>query len=507
MNRTIRVALLLIVMLWIGGALVAQDDYEPIFEEIECFFPELDADQTCGYLYVPEDRSNPEGNEVELAVIILHARTDDSAPEPVIYLEGGPGGAALLSVEDLAKHPVLDTHDLIVFDQRGTGFSFPSLNCPELELGEDEDPVAVCRDRLLDEGVNLNMYNSAASAADVNDLRIALGYDRVNLWGISYGTKLALITMRDYPEGIRSVVIDSVYPPEIDDMTLTPVSFVSAYEAVFSRCAEDAACDGAFPDLESSFYELIDAMNESPVLVETDDGELELTGDEIAGQLFLALYDTTRIGYLPYALVEMALAEDEDTLLEAYDILTGAFIPDQDGDLPESVIFESDYLLDYMDEYGDIEDSEGMAFSFDCSEEYQLNDVDAAYAVAEAAPVSLQEYFFSGIDSNVLDCETWDVPTADAREAERVESDIPTLIYSGVFDPVTPVSSGDSAALGLPNGVHVIFPTAGHGISFTDNDAGTCAKQIMMDFLLDPFASPDTTCVEAADGITFYTGG
>ncbi|MBZ0296701.1 MAG: alpha/beta hydrolase [Anaerolineae bacterium] len=500
-----RYFILFALLVCIGGLTTAQGDYTPDFEEVDCFFSELDADMSCGYLYVPEDRSNLDEGEVELAVIILYAHTDNPAPDPVIYLEGGPGGAALLAVEDLINHPVLDTHDVIVFDQRGTGFSYPSLNCPEIEEDDSPDSITACRDRLLDEGVNLDMYNTVASAADVNDLRIALGYEEVDLWGISYGTKLALTTMRDYPEGIRSVVIDSVYPPETDDLSQTSVSFVGAYEALFARCAADADCDATFPDLEFSFYDLIDRLNQSPEIIATEDGDVELTGDELAAQLFLALYDTLRIPYLPYALTLIAEAGDEDTLLEGYLILTGEESL-EDNELPESVIMESDWLLDYTDEFGDIEDSEGMAYSFDCSEEYQLDDLDAAYAVAEAAPEPLQEYFIGNIEGNVQACEIWGVETADELEAQRVESDIPTLIYSGVFDPITPASSGASAADGLPNSLHVIFPTAGHGISFTDNAAGTCAKQIMQDFLGDPWAELDTTCVDETSYLEFYLG-
>lgn len=483
----------------------AQSDYAPVFEEVACFFPDLKVEMTCGYLYTVEDRSNPQAGEVELAVIILHARTANPAPDPVIYLEGGPGGAALLVTEDLARHPVLDTRDIILFDQRGTGFSYPSLNCPEIEAGESEDAIAECRDRLLNDGVNLNMYNTAASAADVNDLRIALEYEQVNLWGISYGTKLALITMRDHPQGIRSVVIDSVYPPEIDDLALTPVSFIEAYEALFDRCAADAACANAFPDLEAAFYDLVDRLNQTPENIETEEDTIELTGDELLGQLFLALYDTTRIPYLPFALMLMADAEDQEDLLSGYLLLTGLESPDAE-DAPPSIIADSTFLAEYTDQFGDINDSEGMNYSFDCSEEYQLNDVDAAYAAAEAAPEALREYFISGIQSSIESCQIWGVDTASPREAERVQSSIPTLIYSGVFDPVTPVSSGDSAAAGLSNSVHVVFPTAGHGISLTDNAAGTCAKQIMMAFLNNPSAAVDTSCVDRTNVITFYVG-
>ena len=184
----------------------AQGIYEPVFTETDCWFDLPGV--VCGYLTVPEDRGDPMGNQVELAVAIIESQSANPLPDPVIYLEGGPGGAALLGIESLLDHPLLADRDLIMFDQRGTGFSVPSLNCYELEEDEGENAVQACRDRLLDEGVNLDAYNTAATAADVNDLRLALGYEQVNLLGVSYGTKAALTTLRDFPTVIRSVVVD-----------------------------------------------------------------------------------------------------------------------------------------------------------------------------------------------------------------------------------------------------------------------------------------------------------
>ncbi|MBL8148148.1 MAG: alpha/beta fold hydrolase, partial [Anaerolineae bacterium] len=416
----------LALVLILSGAAFAQGGYEPVFEESDCPFDLPGV--TCGFVIVPEDRTNPDGAQVQLAVAIVPARSGNPAPDPVIYLEGGPGGAALLGIESLMNLPFTEDRDLIVFDQRGTGFSTPSLNCPELEGDEESaDGIELCRDRLIEEGVNLDAYNSAASAADVADIQTALGYDQVNLAGVSYGTKLALTTMRDYPDGIRSVIIDSVYPPEINDLALTPVAFVDAFQMLFERCAVDDSCNDAFPDLEAGFYDTVTALNDAPIYLETDDGEVELSGDEILSKLFLALYDSTLIPYLPYALDLLSYLDDEDALLEGYDILSGAYIPEDASEPPPSAVDESEFVQNYMEEYGEIDDSEGQAYSVDCAEEYQLDDLDEAYASAEGAPEPLIGYLTGGIDGPVGDCQTWGVQTADPVEAERVESDIPTL--------------------------------------------------------------------------------
>jgi pimeloyl-ACP methyl ester carboxylesterase len=188
----------------------------------------------CGMLTVREDRSQPNGATIQLAVAIIPTRSPTPAPDPVVYLAGGPGSAALSGAPRLARAwaPFLANRDLIVFDQRGTGFSRPALRCPESERSSDAELGRVlsadesvraevaalqrCHARLVREGVHLGAYTSAASAHDLEDLRVALGYGRWNLLGISYGTRLALTAMRDTPQSIRSVILDSTYPLQVN---------------------------------------------------------------------------------------------------------------------------------------------------------------------------------------------------------------------------------------------------------------------------------------------------
>ncbi len=503
MNRLARSLALLLFLLLVAVPTIAQD-YAPLFEEGDCPFPELEG-VVCGWLIVPEDRSNPGGNQVELAVAIIEATGPNVAPEPVIYLEGGPGGSALLGIEDFMRYPLVETHDLIVFDQRGTGFSLPSLNCFEMEEDEDEDAVSNCRARLIEEGVDLNQYNSAASAVDVEDLRIALEYDEVKLYGISYGTRLALTVLRDFPDNIHSAAIDSVYPPEIDDLALTTTSRMGAINALFNLCSRDGECSAAFPNLESDFYAMVTRLNDNPAEI---DGE-ELFGEDVADRLISALYNSEIVPYLPFALDLIANAQEEFDYLDGIEIIEGVYIPDEDEPLednaPESIL-DSDQVMAYFDEVGDIDDSEGMNFSVDCSEEYALNDVDQAYALAEQAPAELREYFIISVEQTLQGCQDWGVVAANSIEAERVVSDVPTLLVSGAVDPVTPPESGDSALAGLSNGQHVVFPTAGHSITFTSTPAGTCAASMVIAFFNDPMAAVDTSCVAATSDPNFYIG-
>jgi pimeloyl-ACP methyl ester carboxylesterase len=237
----------------------ADAGYTPNFTSSSCdFIVPGGRDVTCGYLTVPEDRTQPDGAAVRLHVAVFLSESGNPAPDPVVYLEGGPGGEPLetliFTFEDYFA-PYLTERDVIIFDQRGTGLSEPSLACPELveasleyldDVLSDEEEADVylgamtdCRERLLADGVNLAAYNSRENAADLNDLRIALGYDEWNLYGISYGTKLALTTMRDFPEGIRSVVLDSAYPLQTSLIIDVPANMDRAFDTLFAGCAAD----------------------------------------------------------------------------------------------------------------------------------------------------------------------------------------------------------------------------------------------------------------------------
>ena len=501
--------LLAVVALLFAGKIApthAQDGPVLGFEEWDCPFPALDG-VTCGYLTVPEDRSQPDGYVVEIAVAIISPTGSNPDPVPVVYLEGGPGGAALISTDAFLTEPIVENHTLILFDQRGTGFSIPSLNCPELEDDTGSgDPVQACRDRLEAEGIDLQMYNSAANAADVYDLVTALGYDKVNLWGISYGTKLGLTVLRDYPEIVQSAVLDSVYAPEIDDLQNQTTGFLDALDELFARCAADSACSAAYPDLESDFYALLDQLDADPVTFDYYGDTLTLDGAAIYNALFTTLYDTQALPFLPFGIEILAYAQNDDDLAYGYDIISDAefpIMPDSPA-TSDTPIEESDQVQAYIDEFGQIDDSEGMAFSVDCQEEYQLDQPAAAESLAASAPAPLSTYFADSIDSNLQDCATWGVQTADPIEAQRVSSDIPTLLFAGRFDPITPVASAESALQGLSNGQLLVFPSAGHGITFTQTDSGTCAKGLMLAFLEDPSAPLDTSCIAATSGLDFY---
>ncbi len=455
---------------------VLAQDIAPTTEPASCWMELSDGlvegqNVDCGYLIVPEDRTDPSSATIKLAYAVLHASAQDVKPDPVIYLSGGPGGNAVGELTAWVGTTYLEDRDLVLLDQRGTGYSEPTLNCPEVEQNED-NALQACHDRLTGEGVNLQAYNSVENAADVADLRVALGYDEWNIFGISYGTRLALTVMRDHPEGVRSVVIDSVYPPEVSSWEEYGANTADVFHRLFQACADNADCSAAYPDLETTFYDTVGKLNNEPANYTGADGtDKTLAGTDLIDRLFQILYVSTSIPSIPMVITEVANGN-----YEALDTLEA-------GDAGEPARRQSPDA--------DISDSEGMNNSVDCQEEVAFNDEAKAIANVPADPPLLHDNSVSTIESTFSDCQTWGVKAADKIETQPVVSDIPTLVVAGEFDPITPAKWAESAASHLSNSTFFLFLGGGHGVI----DLDECTQGIMLAFLEDPTAKPDGTCV------------
>lgn len=490
-----------------AGTLAVFDPYECPFEVYE------GEDIECGYLIVPEDRTDPGTLQVELAVAILRSPNPNPAPDPILYLSGGPGDSALSEVDLWLESPLLEDRDVILLDQRGTGYSIPTLNCPEIEdldyldfvtLDDEADAAAECSQRLTEEGVVLTAYNSATSAADVDALRRALGYDAWNLIGISYGARLALTVMRDYPQGIRSVILDSAYPPEVQAYETQAVHGLRAFEVLFADCAADPACAANYPDLHAVFLQQVANLNVNPVTVSVDDPEygdsydVDVTGDDLSDELFNALYDTVVIPYLPYMIYEAGQGR--------YEPLSQLMAGTLGGDVPE---FEAPDPLDSLQSlvaslWGeeDFEDSEGAYYSVECREEVPFNAVPEAEAEADAAdvPEVLRDSLLYDAYLMADACAVWGAGEAEAVESEPVQADIPTLVMAGEYDPITPPEWGRSAASHLTDVTFFEYPGVGHAAI----DGGDCPLDMAVAFLNDPTTPPDAGCIGQMGGPAFY---
>ena len=472
--------------------------YVPTYESTTCkFIIPGPRDVACGYLTVPENRSDVEnGRTVRLHVAVFASDSDAPAPDPIIYLEGGPGGDALETVSLIFEDrfsPFLANHTFIMFDQRGTGYSEPSLACPELidimldtlddDLSIEEgqakqlEGLTACHDRLLADGVDLTAYNSAENAADVADLRVALGYDEWNLYGISYGTRLAQTIVRDYPNGVRSVILDSSYPLAANLQTETAVNADRAFSVFFAGCAADAACAAAYPNLEQVFADLVAELNASPIMIQTfnvADGQRYdalINGDFMAGLLFQALYSVELTSIMPKLIYDVkdGRTNDVSTILS-------------------SLLAQQDYV------------SQGMQLSVQCNEEISFS-TPGDFVPAPNFPYLNPIFEASGVTGQFgfVQCDLWQAGQADAIENEPVRSDIPTLILAGEYDPITPPSWGVDVAEGFSQSTYYEFPGIGHGASIS----GDCPLEITQAFIADPASEPESACLAEMAGPAF----
>jgi pimeloyl-ACP methyl ester carboxylesterase len=473
----------------VGGS-AASAGYTPEFIDTACpSVLELSTSTTvrCGVLIVPEDRSDPAGPQVELAVVVLESLAVQPAPDPIFYLEGGPGGTALLDLDSWADLGFLDNRAMVILAQRGTAFSTPDLNCPEVDDDDyDEliDALDACQERLLAEGVNLAAYNSTANAADVADLRQALGYEQINLLGISYGTRLALTVLRDYPDQLRSVVLDSPFPPEVDPNGEDLANMVRSLNLLFGDCAASSACDAAYPELEPVFYDLVADLNEEPAvltLLDPEDSEAfeeTVSGDDLLEAVYQAFYDTAAIPELPAMIAFMAEGDFElfVEIAERGELARGG---------------RQDEAPDADDALAVDEDSEGMYYSVHCHEEMPFTDrATFDQALTEAAP-ELSDWAIATFEEEHALCALWESGEADRRENTPVRSAVPTLVLAGEYDVATPPAWGQRAAAGLSNSFSYEFPGHGHGISVDDG----CPTAIALAFLDDPTSEPDASCL------------
>jgi pimeloyl-ACP methyl ester carboxylesterase len=443
---------------------------------------------TCGYVSVPESRSQPDGSQVQLAVAIFKSAAVHKDLSPVIRLEGGPGAPSLDNwahyITSANYASFVFNHDLIMFDQRGTGYSTPSLTCPEtLQLqyatldrhvsSTDAEHLQLqalrsCHDRLVRAGADLNAFNSLENAADVHDLILALGYQQANLYGVSYGTRLALTVMRLFPSVIRSVVLDSVYPPQ-GNRTDLPSDAQRVFTVLFSGCASDPSCATRYPQLDRVFYQLVTDLNAQPVSFQTTDittnasYNVVMAGDDLVFVLFSALYVTQIIPVLPQMIFQVR--DHNYTLLSR---IYGAI--------------EFDHTF-----------SDGMFYSDECSEDWAfLTPHDITVAMQGVTP-QIQPAFRADLQQEYDSCQLWRVQPAPAVQKQPVVSALPTLVLSDEYDPITPPTNGRRVAQTLENSYYFLFPGLGHGAEYNS----PCVDGIISSFTDHPTQKPSSACVAA----------
>ena len=448
-------------------------------------------DAQCGGLEVPLHRADRDSPLIRLAVAIFPARNGGRAP-PLVYLDGGPGSktlASLLFTYSNLIEPLRADRTVVVFDQRGVGYSEPDLSCPqvvertfELMGGTDEDPgffldvLRECSARWDAEA--LPHITSAASASDVDFLRQALGYEQWDLFGLSYGSRLALTVMRDYPAGVRRVVLDSVYPPDVNGRPQVLANFNRALEHLFAACATDPDCAARYGDAEALFYGQAARLDDAPAPVTLFNAdrlwiqEGFLTGARLLDLVFLGMYNMGVARRVPALLRSIG----DGNLWEAALVMTG-------------LLFAGGMLS-----YG-----QGMAVL--CNEEIPFEPPGALAAAAERFP-RLQGFFvraaYQSADAPRF-CRDLGLGRADPVENQPVRSDIPALVLAGSFDPITPPEWGRLTAGNLSGARFVEFPDLAHGAALSHD----CARSVTLGFLNGAQPDPDPSCAAARPPVKF----
>ncbi|MEM9316746.1 MAG: alpha/beta fold hydrolase, partial [Pseudomonadota bacterium] len=301
-------------------------------------------DVRCGTLTAPRDRDDPDSETLTVEFGVVLARGPDTAPDPFVYVPGGPGDPALeaffaLDALDLLKQ-VNQARDLVYFDPRGTGISTPDLSCPE-RLGNANDAVLqpgggqedgaarlaglrTCNERLLAVGNNLSGYHSASIATDLVEGLRALGYEQANYWGPSYGGRVVQTLMRDYPEMTRSVILDAPAMPEI--RTTEASNFQLSLNRLVEECAAAPLCSELYPDLETKFYTAVDNLNMDPAAVDIQfEGSTEtvfVSGDRFVLGLQNAFNSNSLLPLIPVAIDNVAAGDLAIVQAVAPDLLT-----------------------------------------------------------------------------------------------------------------------------------------------------------------------------------------
>jgi pimeloyl-ACP methyl ester carboxylesterase len=434
---------------------------------------------------VPENRTSLSSPTIRLMVAIVPAVSSTPSPDPLVYMAGGPGNAAILHTALLVDSGFNRDRDLIILAQRGTLYSEPTLACPEIDrfnaraVGLDHNAASTrrkhiaatraCRRRLVAEGIDLAGYNTTENAADFADLRTALGIAEWNVFGASYGTNLALSYMRNHPEGIRSVTIASVVPPSVATLGLAWSSAGEGFRNLFRACKAQPRCARRYPHLGSTFARLVRELEAQPLTTHATppgaDRRVEVVIDGIALVNWLVGAVDHEAAGVPAAIDDLAQGDPRRI---AESLAEGAF--------PEVGM-----------------EALGLAYGVACSE-------DAAYG-RPSEILRMGRRAFPTYPTSVLrhapqftfwtdDCRIWNVPKAPISQREITVSAIPTLVMSGTFDAKTGAQWGRYAAQTLSNSTFARFPGIGHAVI----SSSACARAVFASFLATPSA-PDVGCV------------
>jgi pimeloyl-ACP methyl ester carboxylesterase len=476
-----------VLMLFIGFAFLENaggqtEPPRPAFHEKPCDLPNMSPDirprLRCGTVSVPRDYDNPDAGHFNLVVVVIKSEQQPSSSEPVVYINGGPGEPLTVYAAYQARTPYAPRRDLILVDQRGTGRSEPGL-CPDLErklldansaiaASATDDAIAArkaaylaCRDQAIGRGLDLRNFGTRVTVEDFEWVRQALRVERWNVYGESYGTTVAMTLVALHPDAVRSVVLDSIYPPDPVPLWSTIVS--DTRDAFFAHCARDELCSASFPDLAETYRDTLVRLDQNPLVV-TVPPQMRQAEDRVRITASLFEVGVSRLLYYP----------------NAYPALPRMIQLVHDGD------------------------TQGLETALAS----QLTAAETGSRATHAAVECRDRPHFRGqlpAGASVLDrmllygvCDRWS--ELGPRPLVPVGTPVPTLVLAGQFDPVArPALSRHVAELIGPSARFVEFPLISHNV----RHLSPCGARIASDFIDRPTQTLDTSCADRIAPIRF----
>ncbi|MBS0579323.1 MAG: alpha/beta fold hydrolase [Proteobacteria bacterium] len=435
----------------------------------------------CGVLQVPENPGDPAGRRIGLRIARVPAISRRKLADPLFVLAGGPGQAASSFYATVAGAfaRINRDRDIVLVDQRGTGRSH-LLDCPEDEetlyrAGEEEiaRSTRACL-RTLDARASVGWYTTSIAVQDLEAVRRALGYGPIDLYGVSYGTRVAQHYIRRFPGRVRAVILDGVLPPALAVGPAVALDAEAALQGILARCAQDAPCHARFADPVADYHAVRAALARAPASVQLPDPvsgaprQLDFGADQLAAVLRLASYSADYAALLPLMLHGAASRADYAPLA-------------------------AQFLL-FQRAYGDI--AVGMHNSVVCAEDVPFYD---EHAIDRAR---LAQTFMGAAQVDALRtvCGIWPHGPVDADFHAPLASHVPALLLSGSADPVTPPAYAHAAARGFARARELVLAGFAHG-----QLTAPCMGRVLARFLEAPDPQAlDARCLEKARPMPFF---
>jgi pimeloyl-ACP methyl ester carboxylesterase len=444
--------LILFALFFLNASYAQNGTYTPKIESCACAFKADSSLKTsCAYLIVPENRSNPNGKTIKLPFIYVESNNPNKHKDPVLYTAGGPGASSLGGVRFIHQRAFIKDRDYIAFEQRGTGFALPSLSCDSMDEAVKRayrqnlplesvvlQQVKKCRKALIAKGVDLDAYNTIENAADIEDLRRALNIDSINLVGISYSGGLMMTVMRNFPQHIRSVVLDSALPGFVNYEEDALFSINESLNRIFNNCDRDSTDKMLYGDLKHRFQEYFTSIGDKEFTLQyfekgtKDSISIKYRRSELLDFLVDKLSNNGALKNVPYIINQLIAGNDKTYMTWYFDSIFNA----------------------------GVSNTLGMRFSMYCSEQINYADQKLVDKQNEIFPY-LAGYRFNNVDHPICDC--WDVKSVSNIAKTPVYSNIPVLLSSGDTDPYCRPFYNDLIHHYMPNSQRLLFTDKTHG--------------------------------------------